>query len=339
MSGRLSLPVHLQAHRAASLEPRNPPSSETIRAGMKEAQEVGSEERPQRAREQPAPNDRGEEWVEEFNKQVADRKLYRRALAFARGSVSMLQSGGVQVASAFAEDLLASAIADTWRGVLSWTPGPESSLLDHITAAIRSRARDEGKRARRYPSASLDAHEEDEDGDRTSLWTEAENALAANAPATDVTEKIFAIEAFDRARALAGGDHEVVKMLDEIRSGATDRADLMRAMGMSARRYESVRRRLDRLLLELPASMRRGVPAVCSCRSTRPQATRHMVPPCSAPRRGGVVASPTVRRRARGLALRTFPIARRARATEHAVSAVRSEKINSKAIPRAPFPG
>ncbi len=234
---------------------------------MNESQK--SETRPERVQEQPAPNDRGDEWREAFNNQIAVGGLRRRALSFARGCVLMLQKSGAQVGSSHAEDLVDSAIADTWLGALTWKPS-ESTLMDHVKAAIRSRVRHEWKRSNKFPSASLDAHEEDEEDERTAvLWNEVEEALAARAPSTDAAQRIVAIETHDRMRALADGDSELVKVLDAMRAGATDRDGLMRATGMSARRYESVRRRLDRLLLELPASMLHRVRVAGSCTSER----------------------------------------------------------------------
>jgi hypothetical protein len=251
---------------------------------MNESQKFAAGARPERVQVQPPPSDRGDEWLSEFNSQIADRGLYRRALHAARSSVSLLQQAGAQVASSFAEDLLASAIADTWFGVLSWDPG-EATLLDHVQDAIRSRARDEWRRAKRFPSASLDACEEDEEEDEraAALWTDVEEALAANAPTMDARQRLLALEAFDRVRALAVRDRELVTALDTMRKGHTERADLMRVLGWSARHYDRVRRRLDRLLRELPAGMRERVPAPCSCASA-PHGMRRTAVPCGATR-------------------------------------------------------
>jgi len=214
--------------------------------------------------EQVAPNDRGEGWIEAFSAQVAGRTLRRDALRFARGCVRMLESCGALVASSHAEELVADTIGDTWQGLLSWNPD-ELPLVEHVKAAVRSRVRAEWRRAKRGAHVSLDAHEDDEDDERAAgLWSEAEEALGANAAVTDSSRRILAVEVLDRLSSLAESDAEVLALLEAMRAGATERAELAQMTGMPVRRYESARRRLDRLLMELPAhvwsSARRPIP-------------------------------------------------------------------------------
>lgn len=218
--------------------------------------------------DQPAANERGDGWRVAFHLQLSEPGLHRSVLRAARGCVRLLHQGGAQVASAYAEDLVADAIADTWSGVLSWDPG-ESSLLDHLKAAIRSRARHQWHRSKRFPAPSLDAEEDEEDDRAAALWAEVEESLASDALAADAERRILAREVIARLRMLATDDPELVTVLEAMAAGATERADLVHATGLPARRLESIRRRLDRLLPELPASTRPGVRAVCACTSTR----------------------------------------------------------------------
>jgi hypothetical protein len=183
----------------------------------------------------------------------------------------MLESCGALVSSPRAEDLVADAIGDTWQGHLTWNPD-ELSLVDHVKGAVRSRVRAEWRRAKRFAHVSLDVHESDEDDERaTSLWSEAEEALGANVATSDASDRIFAGKVLDRLHGLAAGDTEIEALLDAMRAGATERAELIRMTGMSTRRYESARRRLDRLLMELPASWQehaQGAPADTRCANT-----------------------------------------------------------------------
>jgi hypothetical protein len=203
---------------------------------------------------------RDEQWIAEFKRQ-ATAALRWRAVNIARFYVLMIAWSGGLVTSAHAEDLVDDAIADTWRGVLTWRPTPKHTLLKHIISSVRSRARRARQKAEHFPIASLDAHGGDDDDGAGALWTDAEEALAARAPAIIASHMLVAIDVFRRVRLLATGDLEVLALLDAMRAGAMDRADLMHATGMSARRNESARRRLDTLLLELPASMGGGATA------------------------------------------------------------------------------
>jgi hypothetical protein len=206
---------------------------------------------------------RDEQWRTAFERQ-ATTALRRRALNVARGCIHKIEMAGGYVTSAHAEDLVDDALAKTWFGRLSWDP-VKRDLLEHINSAIESTARHQRKKAKKFPTASLDAHDEDDEDERAgALWSDAEEALAANAPATNLAEMMYSIDVFERVRALAAGDLEILTLLDAIRAGAFDRADLMQAMGMSARRYESARRRLDTLLRRLPPSMLHRVGASAS---------------------------------------------------------------------------
>jgi len=206
---------------------------------------------------------RDDQWLAAFARQ-ATAALRRRALNVARGCIHKIEMSGGHVVSSQAEDLVDDALADTWLGRLSWDP-VKRDLMAHITSTVESHARHERKKAKKFPAASLDAFDEDDEDDRAAaVWSEAEEALAANAPATNLTEMMCAIDVFDRVRALAAGDLEVLTLLDAMRAGAFERADLMQATGMSPRRYESARRRLDTLLRKLPPSMLRQVGASAS---------------------------------------------------------------------------
>src|SRR5690349_3124666 len=83
---------------------------------------------------------RDEQWIAEFKHQATDR-LRRRAINFARRCVQMIEWTGGLVASSYAEDLVDYVLADTWRGGLTWTPTPKTTLLKHVIRAVRSRAR------------------------------------------------------------------------------------------------------------------------------------------------------------------------------------------------------
>lgn len=242
----------------------NLPSVRAIQAGMK-----GTERRGTCTSAAPHEATSGDEqWIAEFKRQATDR-LRRRAINIARRCVQMIEWSGGLVASSYAEDLVGDVLADTWRGVLTWTPTPERTLLKHVISAVRSRARHTRKKAEKFPTASLDAHGEGEDDDcGAALWADAEEALAARTPTTIASDMLVAIEMLDGLRVLATGDLEVLALLDAMRAGAVDRADLMHATGMSARRYESARRRLDTLLLELPTSMALRVDTACASTTT-----------------------------------------------------------------------
>lgn len=195
-------------------------------------------------------------WTVAFVAQ-ATNVLRRQAMNFARHRVRMIEQSGGRVDSSHAEDLVQDVLGDTWRGVLAWKPD-EVSLLTHVNFAVRSRTRHDREHAEKFPHVPLALPDEEDEG-APSVMNEAEEALAATALEAAPEERFLGVKVFSQLRALAAGDRELLAVLEAMRGGAVDRADLMRVTGMPGRTYENVRRRLDRLVEELPQRLVRSV--------------------------------------------------------------------------------
>jgi hypothetical protein len=166
-------------------------------------------------------------------------KLHR----VARARVRVYAGRTHHVSESDAEDIVMSCLADTMDGTLRWDPA-KKPLEPHLLDAIRFRVRDLArKRLRELQQVDV------------------RDAEAAAVSADDrarelgrlVTEVVVSLE------ERIGDDHDVALLLDAmVRHRALERAEILKETRMSKAAYRNARRRLDRILLQLPADLRRA---------------------------------------------------------------------------------
>ena len=176
--------------------------------------------------------------VEAFKAQC-NRELLVRVTRYARwlaAGVADLRGGG---GDALADDLVQEALLDTRTGVLRWDPAAASLEL-HLTSRIRSRARDERRRAVAYPHVSLSTPAKEED-EGLSLLEEAEAALSVQQEAEARAQRVRRRGALKK---LIAEDPDVRAIVNAVEDGAKTKADILRIAGLSAREYRNARDRL-----------------------------------------------------------------------------------------------
>jgi hypothetical protein len=139
-------------------------------------------------------------------------------------------------------------VVDTLGGLLRWDPSTQS-LEIHLYDAIRQRAKREAAHAMRFPHSSVDAG--DDDGE-SSVMTEAEMQLLADAPEATAETIARATEIAVALRQIATGKPLVIRLLDAFAGGATTKDDAMRVAQMTSTEYYNARRQLARLVDQLP---------------------------------------------------------------------------------------
>src|SRR5262249_4911115 len=147
----------------------------------------------------------------------------------------------------YAGELVQDALADTMIGVLRWDPSAKT-LQQHIRDVIKMRTHYDRKRAQRFPHESLDML--DADGE-TATMAEVEAVFLERSPeALDESVRLTA-ERLAKLRQLATGDRTVIRLLDALARGVTDKADVVRVAELSSAAYDNARRRLRRLVIQL----------------------------------------------------------------------------------------
>jgi DNA-directed RNA polymerase specialized sigma24 family protein len=182
----------------------------------------------------PLASDVGEAFKVQCNRELLIR-VTRYARRLAVGVTDLGGSGG----DSLADDLVQEALLDTRTGVLRWDPAAASLEL-HLTSRIRSRARDERRRAVAYPHVSLSTPAKEE-GEGVSFMEEAEAALSVQQEAEARAQRVRRRGALKR---LIGEDPDLRAILNAVEDGAKTKADILRATGLSARQYRNARDRL-----------------------------------------------------------------------------------------------
>jgi len=189
-----------------------------------------------------------EEWIEAFEAQAND-KLYERLKRSAGLRGRMVAHSGRHVDQFYVEELVQDALDDTFMGVLRWEPA-QCSLELHLRGAIKSRSRHDFKHASDYRSARLDP-----DNDSRGTMVEVERSLAREADARNALATITD-DVLDQLRTLAGRDQEVVQLVEVYKTRIWKKVDVMTETGWSSKRYEAARKRLIRLVKQLPTEVR-----------------------------------------------------------------------------------
>jgi DNA-directed RNA polymerase specialized sigma24 family protein len=182
----------------------------------------------------PLPSD-----VLEAFKAQCDRELNNRVTRYARRLAAAVADLGGSGGDALAEDMVQEALLDTYRGVLRWDPAA-ASLEFHLTSRIRSRARDERRRAVAYPHVSLSTPAKEE-SEGPSFLEEAEAALSVQQEAEARARRVRRRGVMKK---LIAEDPDVRAILNAVEDGATTKADILRATGLSTREYRNARDRL-----------------------------------------------------------------------------------------------
>ena len=180
-----------------------------------------------------------EEWIDAFEKQSNAKGFEEKLKRFARMRANMVAHGGRRVDEFYVREIVQDAIDDTLEGVLAWHP-ERVSLDKHLLDSIKSRTRHDYVQAQNFPHHSFDAASAS-----PSLMADVESSLAAEGSATASAEVSSAAErAISELRRVAGND-----------------PDVMRLSGLTSKRYEAARKRLHRLVLQLPTEVREAVRA------------------------------------------------------------------------------
>jgi hypothetical protein len=182
---------------------------------------------------------RDAKWAVEFERQLTAKEFGERMRVFARSR--QLRLGRCFVLDELSvSQMVQDAIDDTFLGKVTWDPA-RVDLAKHIMDVIRDRTRKRYRRRQRFHDESLDAC-----GEHHPLQAEA--AAYHDAPGEE--EEALRTNADMRLAAYrepAAGDRELLLLIDSYTQRITEKVDVLRATGLSARQYNAARERLRRL--------------------------------------------------------------------------------------------
>jgi hypothetical protein len=175
--------------------------------------------------------------------QAAEPRTLKVVFGYARKRVFLLRKFGVGV-DLDPDDLVDQVILDTVRGRLTWNPDAVA-LSTHLCGAIRGRT--SKLLTRRKPTAPEE---------------EIDETLAARTPNADPTGELAALrEVVHKIKmhlfyaATAKNDEGVQLLLMAYEEGVEGRSAIGEATGLSPNDVTNARKRLDRLIKELPPEL------------------------------------------------------------------------------------
>ena len=147
-----------------------------------------------------------------------------------------------------ARELYQDAVTDTWLGDVTWDPA-KIPLELHLKRTIRSRSAARVEHLMQFPEDRVPTLTLD-------METKMSDAMDIG-QAPDLTSYVDDI--VTKLYELASGDTEIVQILDCFANDQIDRRDIMGATGLDRLAYHNARRRLVRLVENLPNDLRERV--------------------------------------------------------------------------------
>ncbi|HEY6040090.1 MAG TPA: hypothetical protein VIV58_37665 [Kofleriaceae bacterium] len=192
-----------------------------------------------------------EEWIEAFEAQATE-DLYLRLKRYARARARLVAHAGRPIDQQYTNDLVQDAIGDTFDGVLAWDP-ERVTLERHLQCAIHSRTRHDYVHAIRFRQERIDPGAQ---GGRKTL-AEVETTLArARGEPEDAGARVLA-----ELSQLAARDPDVIEMLRLFGDQVIKKEDIVRETGWNTKRYQATRKRMLRLVQQLPNDVREAAMA------------------------------------------------------------------------------
>ena len=145
------------------------------------------------------------------------------------------------------------ALGDTWRGILRWDPA-RRSLLHHVRNAIRWRAWNDARHARRFQHVPWNTAANDEKSERIEVEVHDASGTQSDAGPLILVGLIVTLAA--ELRRLAADDDDAQAILDCWADSVVERDEVMARTNLTKAEYKAARRRLLHLVKHLPPELR-----------------------------------------------------------------------------------
>lgn len=183
-------------------------------------------------------------WEDAFEVQLTG-EMVASVMIYAKKRAEWIQRITKRHDNYLARELYQDAVSDTWLGDVKWDPGKVPLEL-HLKRTIRSRSAARVEHLVQFP----------EDRVRTlklEMETKMSDAMEVG-QSNDLSSYVDDVVA--KLYDLARGDTEVTQILDCFAVDQVDRRDIMRVARMDRVTYHNARRRMVRLVEDLPNDLR-----------------------------------------------------------------------------------
>ncbi len=194
-------------------------------------------------------------WRTEFNKQSTGKTM-EAVYKYAQSIVRQVEVQFRKRDPHSVDERVQAAILGTLEGRLTWDPA-RIDLARHLISVIKTAITNDLRHAKRFPEVSLDddaLNQDDLDAQVTGVLSAQREQADEAAIASRLSESLAHL------RVLAAQDKAVLLIVEAYGNGSVERADVLRATGISSRTYHNARQRLVRLAKKLPIDVRAATP-------------------------------------------------------------------------------
>lgn len=183
-------------------------------------------------------------WEDAFEVQLTG-EMTASLMIYAKKRAEWIQRTTKRHDALLARELYQDAVTDTWLGDVTWDPA-KVPLEVHLKRTIRSRSAARVEHLVQFPEDRVHTMKLD-------IETKISDAMSVEQVA-DLTNHVE--EIVGKLYELASDDSEVIQILDCFANGQVERFDITRATGLDQLTYHNARRRLMRLVEDLPNEVR-----------------------------------------------------------------------------------
>ena len=183
-------------------------------------------------------------WEDAFEVQLTG-EMTASVMIYAKKRAEWIQRTTKRHDAFLARELYQDAVTDTWLGDVTWDPA-KAPLELHLKRTIRSRSAARVEHLVQFPEDRVRTL-------RLDMETKMSDAMEVGRT-TDLTNYVDDVVA--KLYDLARDDAEVVQILDCFANDQIERCDIIRVTGLDRLAYHNARRRLVRLVEQLPNDLR-----------------------------------------------------------------------------------
>ena len=187
------------------------------------------------------------EVLEQIDRALNDDKTLMTALGYTKKLMVLLANAGLPCDGARVDDLVYEAIGKTVDGTLTWDP-TKVAFGTHVCGAVKSRVFKELRRAEGFRDVALDETRGD--------FAEAFAVVISPESRIGIAEQLERVKAYLFEICERRDDEPVRRLLGAYLEGTVGRSELSQQTGMSVDEVTNARKRLDRMIADLPEELR-----------------------------------------------------------------------------------
>lgn len=185
--------------------------------------------------------------LEQIDRALNDDRTLMTALGYTKKFMLLLGNAGLPCDGARVDDLVYDAIGKTLDGTLTWDPS-KVAFGTHLCGAVKSRVFKELRRAEGFRDVAF----EEARGDHAEAFV----VTASPESQIGIAEQLERVKGYLFEICQRRDDEPVRRLLDAYLDDVVGRSEIAERTGMSVDEVTNARKRLDRMIADLPEELR-----------------------------------------------------------------------------------